>query len=61
VKQFKPVCIFGEEEPVALNAIFEKAGAKIFTVPGNHHYNNNPSAAAEAILKEVKKQSTDKL
>lgn len=61
VMQFKPVCIFGEEEPVALNTIFEKAGAKIFTVPGNHHYNNNPSAAAEAILKEVKKQSADKL
>lgn len=55
VKQFKPVCIFGEEEPSKLHSPFEEAGAKIITIPGNHHYNNNPTAAAEAILKEIEK------
>ena len=55
LKQIMTVCIFGEEEPVALHTLFKDAGAKIITIPGNHHYNNNPSAAAGAILKEVEK------
>jgi type IV secretory pathway VirJ component len=55
IKQFLPVCVFGEDEPVTLQTIFEKAGAKIITLPGNHHYNNNPSAVAEIISKEVEK------
>ena len=61
IKQFWPVCIFGEEEPVALHTIFEEAGAKIITVPGNHHYNNNPSAAADAIFEEVEKSKNKEI
>lgn len=57
VKQFKSTCIFGEEEEEALRLRFREAGAQILTVPGNHHYNNNPAAAAEAILKEVEKST----
>ena len=53
--QLHPVCIFGIEESAAIRAQFSKAGAKIITVPGNHHYNDNPAAAAEAILNEQKR------
>ena len=53
VKQFKTVCVFGEEENKTLRTHFEKAGAKVNTVPGNHHYNNNPAAAATVIVKDV--------
>ncbi|HEY3369284.1 MAG TPA: AcvB/VirJ family lysyl-phosphatidylglycerol hydrolase [Prolixibacteraceae bacterium] len=54
-KQFKTVCIFGEEEEEVLRTRFKEAGAQIMIVPGNHHYNNNPAAAAEVILKDVEK------
>ncbi len=53
--QLHPVCIFGIEESAVTRSQFSKAGAKIITVPGNHHYNDNPSAAADAILNEAKK------
>ncbi|HAH26126.1 MAG TPA: virulence factor [Prolixibacteraceae bacterium] len=52
-EQFKTYCIFGDEEEEALRARFQEAGAQILIVPGNHHYNNNPSAAGEAIYKQV--------
>ncbi len=55
LKQFGTVCIFGEDEEETLRTRFKEAGAKIITVPGNHHYNNNPAVAADAILKEVVK------
>lgn len=53
VKQFRTVCIFGEEEDKKLRGRFEAAGAKVNTVPGNHHYNNNPAAAATVIFEDV--------
>ena len=53
--QLHPVCIFGIEESAVIRSQFSEAGAKIITVPGNHHYNDNPAAAAEAILNETKK------
>jgi len=49
-----PVCVFGNEEDGRLRTIFEEAGSKIITIPGNHHYNNNPLVAAEAIINDVK-------
>jgi len=55
IRQLHPVCIFGIEESVTTRAHFSEAGAKIITVPGNHHYNDNPSAAAGAIINESKK------
>lgn len=57
IEQFKVTCIFGEEEDKELPARFKEAGARIITIPGSHHYNNNPAAAAEAILKEVEKST----
>ena len=48
-----PVCIFGMEENAKIRAHFGETGAKIITIPGDHHYNNNPSAVAEAIFKEA--------
>jgi type IV secretory pathway VirJ component len=52
IRQLHPVCIFGIEESAATRAHFGEAGAKIITVPGNHHYNDNPSVAAGAIINE---------
>ena len=56
-EQFKTFCIFGVEEGASMPARFKEAGAQIITVPGNHHYNNNPAAAAEAISREVEKSA----
>ncbi|MCX6225639.1 MAG: hypothetical protein NTV01_12965 [Bacteroidia bacterium] len=53
IRQFQPVCIFGESESADLRTRFSEAGAKIITIPGNHHYNARPSAPADAIFREV--------
>ncbi len=58
ISRFHPVCIFGKSEDAGLRTKFSEAGARIITIPGNHHYNNNPSAAADAILKDVKSVNT---
>ena len=55
IKYLHPVCVFGVEEDTKLRDDFREAGAKILTLPGNHHYNDNPAAAADVILKEVDK------
>ena len=55
IRYMHPVCIFGIEESATTRSHFGEAGAKIITVPGNHHYNDNPSAAAEAILNETRR------
>ncbi len=55
IRQFQPVCIFGDEEDAKLRIPFSQAGGKIITIPGNHHYNNKPASAAEVIFREVEK------
>jgi type IV secretory pathway VirJ component len=57
LRQFHPVCIFGVSEDTKLRERFGTAGAVIITVPGNHHYNDNPSAAADAMVNEIKKNT----
>jgi type IV secretory pathway VirJ component len=57
IRPFSTTCIFGEEEDKSLPALFKEAGAQIITIPGNHHYNNNPARAAEAIVQKVEKPS----
>lgn len=57
MRQFSTTCIFGDEEDKSLPARFKEAGALVTTIPGNHHYNNNPARAAEAIALEVEKAS----
>jgi len=52
-KEFRTVCIFGEDEDNTLRGHFEQVGAKVNTIPGNHHYNNHPDAAANVIVKDV--------
>jgi len=61
VKQFRTVCIFGDDEDKSLRGRFEEAGAKVNTVPGNHHYNNNPGAAAAVIVKDAETKPTNKM
>ncbi len=55
IKQLHTVCVFGIEESTSTRSHFSATGAKIITVPGNHHYNDNPSSATDAILKEIYK------
>ena len=57
IKALNPVCIFGEEEDSSLRNHFSETGAKIITLPGNHHYNNDYTAIIASILKsyEAKK------
>jgi len=51
IKEFHPVCIFGEEEESDTRIHFAETGAKIFTLPGTHHYDNNFTALAGVIRK----------
>lgn len=51
--QNKPVFIFGQGEEESVRASFSQTGAKVLTLPGNHHYNNNTAGLAETIFKEV--------
>jgi type IV secretory pathway VirJ component len=55
MRSYNPTCIFGDQEDQSLPARFKEAGASVITIPGNHHYNNNPARAGEAILQEVEK------
>jgi len=52
----RPVFIFGQDEDAKIREQFAKTGAKVLTLPGTHHYNNNTSGLAETILKEVTTQ-----
>lgn len=52
VTAHKPVCIFGADEAEDLRTKFSEAGARIETLPGNHHYNNNFSAISNLILND---------
>ena len=54
--RFHPVCIFGIKENADTRSRFGEAGAKIITIPGNHHYNDNPAAAADAIYTDATKK-----
>ncbi|MGE5428481.1 MAG: AcvB/VirJ family lysyl-phosphatidylglycerol hydrolase [Methylococcaceae bacterium] len=57
MRQFKTTCIFGDQEDKDLPSRFKEAGAQIITIPGNHHYNNNPARAGEVIVQQVEKSS----
>lgn len=52
VNAYRPVCVFGDEEDQKTSAEFSKAGARIETLPGNHHYNNNFIAVSKIIEKD---------
>lgn len=49
---YNPVCVFGVEEEDDTRTQFSKAGAKIKTLPGNHHYDDNYNAISDIILKD---------
>ncbi|MGE5394539.1 MAG: AcvB/VirJ family lysyl-phosphatidylglycerol hydrolase [Candidatus Saccharibacteria bacterium] len=57
MRQFTTTCIFGDEEDKSLPERFKEAGAQVITIPGNHHYNNNPARAGQAIVQEAEKSS----
>jgi type IV secretory pathway VirJ component len=60
IKNLHPVCIFGDEEDAESRKHFGETGAEIYTVPGSHHYNNNPDMVATVILKDAEKISKKK-
>jgi type IV secretory pathway VirJ component len=59
MRQLSTTCIFGEEEDKSLPEHFKEAGAQVITIPGNHHYNNNPARAGEIIVQQVEKSSSE--
>lgn len=54
IKQLHPVCIFGIKENAKTRTQFAETVARIITLPGDHHYNDDPAVAADAIIKEIK-------
>ena len=56
IKEMNPVCIFGQEEEAEVRETFSKTGARIETLPGTHHYNNNSNAVANIIFKDFSPQ-----
>jgi type IV secretory pathway VirJ component len=55
IRELNPVCIFGDEESTELREHFGQTGAEILTVPGSHHYNNNPALVAGKIINDIEK------
>jgi len=53
VGRLHPVCLFGDKESVELRSKFAQTGARILTLPGNHHYNHNANAVADALFNEI--------
>lgn len=60
LNQFSPVCLFGKKEPKELLIKFGETGSKIITLPGDHHYDNHPEMAAQAIVEELNKNQKNK-
>ncbi len=57
VEQLHPVCLFGDKENADVRRKFANTGVKMLTIPGNHHYNRNASAVADAIFAELRNLS----
>ncbi|MEO7046904.1 MAG: AcvB/VirJ family lysyl-phosphatidylglycerol hydrolase, partial [Ferruginibacter sp.] len=53
MKNYNPVCFFGNEEDSAIRNRFSESGIKTIELPGSHHYNNDFNKIAESILKEI--------
>ena len=56
IKQLNPVCFFGNQESDIVRKKFETAGAKVITLVGDHHFNNNFSAIVSGVLKNIEKK-----
>jgi type IV secretory pathway VirJ component len=55
IRQLHPICIFGKDESAKIRSHFGETGVRIISLSGDHHYDDNPSAAATAILNETTK------
>lgn len=51
IKNLNPVCYFGDGESETVRKKFEASGAKVITLVGNHHFDNNFSAIVANVLK----------
>lgn len=49
IKEVKPICVFGREEPSDKKTLFTKNGLRVINIPGNHHYNENYNGIANMI------------
>jgi type IV secretory pathway VirJ component len=54
IKEVKPVCVFGREEPTDKKAIFTKNGIRVINSPGNHHYNEDYGGIANIIKQQAR-------
>ena len=55
VKAIQPVNFFGKAEGNSVPAIFSKEGLKVVILPGNHHFGNDFTGVADALLKNISK------
>lgn len=54
IRLLNPICVFGAEEESNTTKKFSESGIKIKILPGDHHYNKNSKATAEAVLNDFK-------
>lgn len=47
------LCLFGSEEDQNIIRRFKGTGAKILSIPGGHHYNEDYGTIVESVLKEI--------
>ncbi len=54
IKKIRPICVFGQEEDEVIRNHFAETEAKVFLLPGNHHYNDDFNRIAELIYSNTK-------
>lgn len=54
IKDYHPVCFFGNEEDPEVRKRFSAADISVIELPGSHHYNDDYGKIAESIVKEIK-------
>ncbi|MCX6220008.1 MAG: hypothetical protein NTZ69_03375 [Bacteroidia bacterium] len=52
----KTTIFFGSDESIDLQQTFQKTGAKVQIVPGNHHFDDDYEALAEMLVKAMTKK-----
>lgn len=53
IKTPTPACLFGESEDNEFKTKLSRAGIKVVTLPGGHHYNNRYTELAKAIIMHI--------
>lgn len=51
IKNLNPICFFGNKESEIISNKFEKAGIKVITLAGNHHFDNAYDVIVNNVIK----------